>query len=93
MGRESLSQILFCFWDSTSPPTELGADIGWQLSTGGPVSNQAGVAGGELSPKVCISYRRVDESARDTGAALRPGCWTGAARVTGAAEGELSRRI
>ena len=45
MGRESLSQILSCFWDSTSHPTELGADIGWQLSTGGPVSNQAGVAG------------------------------------------------
>jgi len=87
MGRESLSQILSCFWDSTSHRLNL-MQTRPQLSAGGPVSNQAGVAGGAMRPKVWKSYRRVDESARDTGVALRPGCWTGAARVTGADEGE-----
>ena len=73
MGRESLSQILSCFWDSTSHRLNL-MQTRPQLSTGGPVSNQAGVAGGAMRLKVCKSYSRADLTGIATEGALRPGC-------------------
>ena len=84
-GQVVLVPDLVLFLGQHKPLTELDAGTEWQLSTGGPVSNQAGVAGGAMRLKVWIRCRRVDETGRATEDALSPGSWPRAESVTGAA--------